>query len=104
MKHKIVVDIDSENEWRTIVVEMVNTIERPNVYTIYTTVTDGYNVIYKTSEIKGHEQALKYFIAFKTAKNIKDCCGFEIIHKQTLITKKNPYISKMEHMKRFLWE
>lgn len=106
MKHRIVIDIDGKNEWRTIVVEMVNTIEKPNVYNIHTTITDGYKKIYETTEIKGHKQALEYLLAFKNSGfvNNKDCCGFEINHKQNLITEKNPYISKMEYIKRFLWE
>ena len=106
MKHKIIIDIDGKTEFRTIVIEMLNTIEKPNVYTVYTTITDGYKTIYQTKEIKGHEQALKYLIAFQNSDfiNGKDCCGFEVKHNQTFITEKNPYISKMEYIKRFLWE
>ena len=104
MKHRIVIDIDGKNEWKTIVIEIANTIEKPNVYTVHTDITDGYKTIYKKTEIKGHEQALKYIHAFKNFEYCSDCCGFEIEHKQTFITEKNPYISKLEYIKRFLWE
>lgn len=104
MKHRIVIDIDGKNEFRTIVIEMVNTIERPNVYSVYTEITNGYKTIYEKKEVKGHEQALKYMLTFKNFLHCTDCVGFEVKHKQTFITEKNPYISKMEYIKRFLWE
>lgn len=106
MKHRIVIDIDGKNDFRTIVIEMINTIERPNVYTVHTTITDGYKTIYEKKVIKGHEQALKDFITISDfmTTTYNNVCGFEVKHKQTFITEKNPYISKMEYIKRFLWE
>ena len=106
MLHKIIIDIEGKNDFRTIVVEMVNTIEKPNVYTVNTIVTDGYKTLCKTKEIKGHEKALKDFIAIRNfgTREKNNFCGFEVKHKQTFITEKNPYISKMEYIKRFLWE
>ena len=105
MKHQIVIDIDGKNEWRTIIFTMINTIEKPNVYNVHTVIKDGYKTIYEITEIKGHVLALKYFLTYKKVfENSKDCCGFEIEHKQTFITEKNPYISKLEYIKRFLWE
>lgn len=104
MLHRIVIDIDGKTEWRTVIIEMVNTIEKPNVYSVHTTITDGYKTIYEKTEIKGHEQALKYFLALKNFGYCSNCCGFDVNHKQTLITEKNPYISKFEYIKRFLWE
>lgn len=106
MLHRIIIDIDGKNDFRTIVVTLMNTIEKPNVYTVYTTITDGYKTIYETTEVKGHEQALKYMLAFKNSGfiNSRDCVGFEVKHNQTFITEKNPYISKFEYIKRFLWE
>lgn len=104
MLHKLTIDIDYEKAWRTIYIEMTNTIENPDIYTIHTEITDGYKTIYNMIETKERGQAFKYFMAFKSAKNVKDCCGFEVNHKQNLITEKNPYISKFEYIKRFLWE
>lgn len=105
MLYKLIADIDYDKAWRTIVIEMKNTIENPNIYIVHTNITNGYKTIYETTEIKDHEQAFKYFISFKKgAETAKNCCGLEINHKQNLITEKNAYISEFEFIKRFLWE
>lgn len=105
MKYRIVIDIDGKYTWKTIVVTMTNTVENPNIYNMCTTITDNHETI-EVNEIKGHRETLEYILSLKRNPYIdsKDCCGFDIYHKQTFITEKNPYISKLEYIKRFLWE
>lgn len=105
MLFKVVIDIDPKNTFSsTITVTFENSIEHISRYTVTTKVIKYDNsILFKKTEIMNHERALKYITALKEAQ-AEHIIGIDVYKKQTLITKKNPYISHDEYIKRFLWE
>ena len=105
MLFKVIIDTDSEKTFlQTIVVTIENSIEFINRYKVTTKIVKYDNsVLFEKSEIMNHDRALKWILGLKNTE-VENIVGIDFISKQTLITKKNPYISRDEYIKRFLWE
>lgn len=105
MLFKVIIDTDSEKTFlQTIVVACENSIEYINRYKVTTKIVKYDNsVLFEKSEIMNHEKALKWILGLKNTE-AENIVGIDFISKQTLITKKNPFISHDEYIKRFLWE